>query len=71
MLFTFGEMVAYRSWVLFIHAKVDAGAKAKHEVSDPLGFLGCRPPSEIRVLYTPLGLPRYQSSEILGLHATQ
>ena len=48
MLFTFGEMVAYKSWVLFIHAKVDAGAKAKHEVSD----------HEIRVLYAPLGLSR-------------
>ena len=47
MLFTFDEMVAYKSWILLIHEEVDASAKAKHEVSDPLGFLGCRPPSEM------------------------
>ena len=35
MLFAFGEMVAYKSWVLLTHAKVDAGTKAKHEASDP------------------------------------
>ena len=71
MLFTFDDMVAYKSWILLIRAKVDAGAKAKYEVSDPLGFLGCRPPSEIRVLYTPLRLSRYQSSEILEQHTAQ
>ena len=28
------------------------------------------PPSEIRVLYAPLGFSRYESSEILGWHTT-